>query len=105
MAIVLPETYDRRVIFIVPWESRAVVGTTDTGTGDLDRPTATRDDILYLLPHLNPYLSVHLTEENIIRTYPGYRPLLRPRNTNQSTAKLSRSHSLLESPSGPVPLG
>ncbi len=86
MAIVLPETDDRRVIFIVPWESRAVVGTTDTGTGDLDRPSATRDDILYLLHHLNRYLSVQLTEENIIGTYAGYRPLLRPRNTNQSTA-------------------
>ncbi len=102
MAIVLPETDDRRVIFIVPWESRAVVGTTDTGTGDLDRPTATRDDILYLLHHLNRYLSVHLTEENIIGTYAGYRPLLRPRNTKQSTAKLSRSHSVLESSSGLV---
>jgi glycerol-3-phosphate dehydrogenase len=102
MAIVLPETDDRRVIFIVPWESRAIVGTTDTGTGDLDRPTATRDDILYLLHHLNRYLSVHLTEENIISTYAGYRPLLRPRNTNRSTAKLSRSHSVLESSSGLV---
>src|SRR5258708_20755056 len=56
MAIVLPETTDIRVIFIVPWESLAVGGTTDTGSGDLDPPTATRDDILYLLHHLNRYL-------------------------------------------------
>jgi len=102
MAIVLPETDDRRIIFIVPWESRAIVGTTDTGTGDLDQPSATRDDVLYLLHHLNRYLSVHLTEENIISAFAGYRPLLRPRNTNQSTARLSRSHSVLESPSGLV---
>src|SRR5262249_7326382 len=102
MAIVLPETDDRRIIFIVPWESRAIVGTTDTGTGNLDQPSATRDDVLYLLYHLNRYLSVRLTEQNIISTYAGYRPLLRPRNTNQSTARLSRSHSVLQSPSGLV---
>jgi glycerol-3-phosphate dehydrogenase len=102
MAIVLPETDDRRVIFIVPWESRAIVGTTDTGSGDLDRPIATRDDILYLLNHVNRYLSIQLTEDNIISTYAGYRPLLLPRSSKHSTAKLSRSHSVLESPSGIV---
>lgn len=102
MAIVLPETDDRRVIFIVPWESRAIVGTTDTGSGDLDRPIATRDDILYLLNHVNRYLSIRLTEDNIISTYAGYRPLLLPRSSKHSTAKLSRSHSVLESPSGIV---
>jgi len=102
MAIVLPETDDRRVIFIVPWESRAIVGTTDTGSGDLDHPAATHDDILYLLNHLNRYLSIQLTEDNIISTYAGYRPLLLPRSTKHSTARLSRSHSVLESPSGLV---
>jgi glycerol-3-phosphate dehydrogenase len=102
MAIVLPETDDRRIIFIVPWESRAVIGTTDTGTGDLDHPTATREDISYLLHHLNRYLSIHLTEADIISTYAGYRPLLSARSSNHSTAKLSRSHSVLKSPSGLV---
>src|SRR5579872_3476697 len=59
-AIVLPETDDKRILFLVPWESRAVFGTTDTGSGDLDHPTATQDDIAYLLHHLNRYLSVNL---------------------------------------------
>jgi len=101
-AIVLPETDDRRIIFIVPWESRAVIGTTDTGFGDLDHPAATHEDISYLLHHLNRYLSVHLTEADIISTYAGYRPLLSARSSKHSTAKLSRSHSVLESPSGLV---
>jgi len=33
---VLPETDDKRVLFLVPWQSRAVFGTIDTGSGDLD---------------------------------------------------------------------
>ena len=101
-AIVLPETDDKRILFIVPWESRAIFGTTDTGTGDLDHPMATQEDISYLLNHLNRYLSVHLTKENIISVYAGYRPLLRSRSSAHSTARLSRTHAVLQSPSGLV---
>jgi glycerol-3-phosphate dehydrogenase len=102
-AIVLPETEDKRVLFIVPWESRVVFGTTDTGKGDLDHPTATQEDIAYLLKYLNRYLNVNLTEENIISVYAGYRPLVRPRSkAGGSTAQLSRTHAVLQSPSGLV---
>lgn len=102
-AIVLPETDDRRILFIVPWETRAIYGTTDTGSGDLNHPAANRDDIAYLLEHLNRYLSVSLTEEDIISTYAGYRPLLKPRqNSEHSSAKLSRTHAVFQDHSGVV---
>jgi glycerol-3-phosphate dehydrogenase len=101
-AIVLPETEDKRILFIVPWESRAIFGTTDTGSGDLDHPTASREDIVYLLKYLNRYLSVTLTEDNIISSYAGYRPLVSPRKAGGSTARVSRTHAVLESPSGLV---
>src|SRR5437763_909928 len=101
-AIVLPETEDKRILFIVPWESRAIFGTTDTGTGDLDHPTASKEDVAYLLKYLNRYLTVKLTEENIISTYTGYRPLVSPRRPGRATAKVSRTHAVLESPSGLV---
>ncbi len=101
-AIVLPETDDKRILFLVPWQSRAVFGTTDTGSGDLDHPTATKDDIEYLLHHLNRYLSVNLTGDDIISVYAGYRPLLRARSAEHSTAKLSRTHAVLQNSSGLV---
>lgn len=102
-AVVLPETDDRRILFIVPWGSRAIFGTTDTGSGDLNHPLATNKDVSYLLEHLNRYLSVHLTGDDIISTYAGYRPLVRPgRGSKHSPAKLSRTHTVLESPSGLV---
>lgn len=101
-AIVLPETEDKRILFIVPWGSRAIFGTTDTGSGDLDHPQTTHEDIAYLLKYLNRYLTLHLTEKDIISTYVGYRPLVKPRNTNASTAKLSRTHAVLQSASGLV---
>jgi glycerol-3-phosphate dehydrogenase len=102
-AVVLPETNDRRILFIVPWGSRAIFGTTDTGSGDLNHPVATNNDVTYLLAHLNRYLSIHLTTDDIISTYAGYRPLVRPgRGTKHSSAKLSRTHAVLENPSGLV---
>ena len=102
-AIVLPETEDKRILFVVPWESRVVFGTTDTGTGDLNHPTANADDIAYLLKYINQYFKVHLTEEHIISVYAGYRPLVKPHSkSGNSTAKISRSHEVLQSPSGLV---
>ncbi|HTI15429.1 MAG TPA: glycerol-3-phosphate dehydrogenase/oxidase [Dictyobacter sp.] len=99
-AIVFPETEDKRVLFLVPWESRAIFGTTDTGTGDLDHPIVSPADISYLLKYLNRYLTVHFTEEDIISTYAGYRPLVKPATTQKATARLSRSHVVLEHSTG-----
>ena len=101
-AIVLPETEDKRILFVVPWGSRAIFGTTDTGGESLDHPRTTQTDIEYLLKYLNRYLTVKVTKGDIISTYAGYRPLIKPRKENASTAKLSRTHAVLESPTGLV---
>jgi glycerol-3-phosphate dehydrogenase len=102
-AIVLPETEDKRILFILPWEARVVFGTTDTGSGDLDHPEVTQEDVAYLLKHLNRYLSLELTEEHIVSTYVGYRPLFKPRGkASRSTARLSRTHAVLQNASGLV---
>ncbi|MBV9709276.1 MAG: glycerol-3-phosphate dehydrogenase/oxidase [Chloroflexi bacterium] len=101
-ALVLPETDDRRLLFVIPWQSRVILGTTDTGADDLDHPTVTHADVAYLLNHLNRYFSTHLTTEHIISTYAGYRPLVKSRTAGAATAKLSRNHTVLQSPSGLV---
>lgn len=99
-AAVLPETEDERILFVLPWGSRAIIGTTDTGTGDLDHPTPTPEDIQYLLRHVNLYLDVQLTEDDIISVYAGYRPLVSTRSA--STSKLSRTHVIDQDHTGLV---
>ncbi len=101
-AIVLPETDDKRILFLVPWESRVIFGTTDTGSGDLDHPTATSEDIQYLFKHLKRYLTIDLSEEDILSVYAGYRPLVLPHKASHSSSQLSRTHAVLQSPSGLV---
>lgn len=101
MAIVLPQTEDNRILFVIPWEGRAIIGTTDTGSGDLDHPVASEGDIAYLIRHVNHYLNVRLTQEDIISTFAGYRPLVRSRDKTQGK-NLSRTHAILENPNGLV---
>ena len=56
-ALVLPETEDERVMFVVPWLGRAVVGTTDTPySGDPAHPLTDGDDTAYMLRHIHIYL-------------------------------------------------
>lgn len=98
--IVLPETDDGRILFVLPWEDRAVIGTTDTGTGDLDHPEATPEDIDYLIRHVNRYLNVNLTRDDLISAFAGYRPLVSSRE--KSSANLSRSHVVVQESNGMV---
>jgi glycerol-3-phosphate dehydrogenase len=100
-AIVLPETDDGRIIFVVPWLSRAIVGTTDTATSLGAPPVAKQGDITYLLNHLNRYLRAPVTHADIVSTYAGYRPLLRLKR-GAATGKLSRAHEVVERADGLV---
>jgi len=100
-AVVLPETEDGRLIFIVPWQGRAVIGTTDTPGGDIERPRADADEIAYVLRTTNGSIRSHLTEVDIISTYAGYRPLVRARDGAKSAA-LARTHAVLSAPNGLV---
>ena len=104
-AIVLPETEDGRIIFLVPWRSRVLVGTTDTPTQTLGADSASVDDIDYLLNHLNRYLRHKVTRADIVSTYAGYRPLLELHHASGisgslATRRLSRTHALVEGENG-----
>lgn len=100
-AIVLPETEDGRLLFIVPWGARVTIGTTDTEGGDVDKPLASDDDVEYLLRHINRYMSCNLRREDIISVWAGYRPLVKAKDSAASS-KLSRTHAVVEGPPGMV---
>ncbi len=99
-AVVLPETEDGRILYIIPWSARAIIGTTDTGTGNLDDPQASPADIAYLMKHVNQYLEVNLTGDDILSVYAGYRPLVKSRGAR--AAELSRTHVVLQEVNGMV---
>jgi glycerol-3-phosphate dehydrogenase len=102
-AAVLPETDDGRLLFLVPWGPRVTIGTTDTIGGDVDRPAAGPEDLDYLLRHVNRYMSCDLRPEDVISAWAGYRPLLSAKNGDaMSSARLSRTHAVIDGPAGMV---
>lgn len=87
-AIVLPETEDGRIIFVVPWGNHAMVGTTDTPfDGDPSHPSANDEDIDYLKRHLVRYFDID--DPNPISAWAGLRALAVDRG--ETTAEASRA--------------
>ena len=81
------------VLFVIPWGSFWLVGTTDTDWNlDLAHPAASRTDLDYLLAQANRWLSPALTRGDIVGVYAGLRPLLH--GESDSTSKLSREHAV-----------
>jgi glycerol-3-phosphate dehydrogenase len=83
----------RSVLFVIPWRSHWIVGTTDTGWDfDLAHPAATRADIGYLLDTVNTVLATPLNDGDIEGVYAGLRPLLA--GESEETSRLSREHAV-----------
>lgn len=99
-AVVLPETDDGRLLFIVPWGSRVIVGTTDTEGGDIDRPQASPADIDYLVRHVNRYVAAGISKEDIVSSWAGYRPLVSTPGNSKLSSRLSRTHAVIDGPGG-----
>ena len=84
---------EKSLLFIIPWGSHWIIGTTDTDWDlDLAHPAASQTDIDYLLGHANSLLADPLTREDVVGVYAGLRPLLS--GESDSTSKLSREHAV-----------
>jgi glycerol-3-phosphate dehydrogenase len=81
------------VMFVIPWGSHWIIGTTDTDWNlDLAHPAATKADIDYILQTVNQVLATPLTHADIDGVYAGLRPLLA--GESEETSKLSREHAV-----------
>jgi len=84
---------EKSLLFIIPWGSHWIIGTTDTDWNlDLAHPAASQTDIDYLLEHANTLLQDPLTREDVVGVYAGLRPLLS--GESEATSKLSREHAV-----------
>ncbi len=91
----------RSVLFVIPWGSKWIVGTTDTDwTLDKAHPAASRTDIEYVLEQVNRVLAVPLTRDDVVGVYAGLRPLLS--GESEATSQLSREHAVARTSPGLV---
>jgi glycerol-3-phosphate dehydrogenase len=101
-ALMIPRTDDGRVLFVVPWHRRALVGTTDTPVPEVSvEPRPLEEEVNFLLEHAARYLTRDPRPEDVVSVYVGLRPLVRHEGVGR-TASLSRDHSIFESASGLV---
>jgi len=83
---------DGRPFFVVPWDKKLLVGTTDERyAGDLDRVEADAREIGYLLRETNrAFPTARLTRVDVLYTYSGVRPL--PRIAEGEEGGITRRH-------------
>jgi len=91
----------KRIVFCIPWGTdRTVIGTTDTF---YDAPPedvhADAADVTYLLELANNYFpDARLTPDDVLATWAGVRPLIKPDSDVATASDVSREHHILERP-------
>ena len=102
-AIMIPKTSDGRVLFVVPWHEKVVVGTTDTLIEHSSfEPKALEKEIQFILDTAKKYLVKVPTREDVLSVFAGLRPLAAPKEEGKSTKEVSRSHKIIVDKSGLV---
>lgn len=101
-AIMVPHTDDGRVLFVIPWHGKVLVGTTDTAMPKAElEPRALDEEIGFVLRNAARYLAKAPERKDILSVFAGQRPLVRPPGKDGSSTKaISRNHEVLISDSG-----
>ncbi|MDK4152852.1 glycerol-3-phosphate dehydrogenase/oxidase [Staphylococcus pseudintermedius] len=91
---------DGRMIFAIPREGKAYVGTTDTFyNNDKSKPLVNQEDRDYLVDAINyMFPTVHITDADIESTWAGVRPLIFEEGKDPS--EISRKDEIWEGESG-----
>lgn len=100
-ALLLTSPQDGRVFFLIPWEGKSLLGTTDTPfAGDPSNPTVEKEDVEYLQRAFSYYFKN--TPLQVLSSFAGIRPLVKSSHTNPSA--ISRDFHLSTTGSGVLTL-
>ena len=91
-----------RSIFVLPWQGRTLIGTTDNDyEGPLEHIPPAEDDVEYLLQATNDFFGTALSAADLTGAYAGVRPLITSGDPRKSV-DISRKAELFETSSGLV---
>lgn len=99
-AVLIPSLGENRFLFVIPWQGRTIVGTTDTDyTGDLDEPCAEASEVDRVVQSAaRAFPGSKLTNKDVISTFAGLRPLIA--SDGLSSKDASRKEEIFESERG-----
>lgn len=91
-AVVITE--GKRILFVLPWGDRIIIGTTDTDyRGAPENVAVDAPDVAYVLRTVNEFFpTLALRESDIISSWAGIRPLIA--NPDGSPSDISRAHQI-----------
>jgi glycerol-3-phosphate dehydrogenase len=102
-AVMVPHTDDGRVLFVIPWHDRVLVGTTDTPmTRANEEPRALPEEVEFILRNAARYLEREPSRADVRAVFAGMRPLVHEGGIGGSTKSISRSHKVVVSTGGLV---
>jgi glycerol-3-phosphate dehydrogenase len=91
--VLLPQTPDGRVLYMLPWLGHTLIGTTDVSVPRPDYvQQAPQEDIAWLLKTASQVLQKPLEAQQVSASFVGYRPLVRTSQTGKISSQLSRAH-------------
>ncbi|WP_243090415.1 FAD-dependent oxidoreductase [Thermus neutrinimicus] len=90
VGLLLPRTRDGRVLFLLPWGGRALLGTTDLPAEATACPLPGEEEVAYLLEEIRPYLGD--LSDRVLAAWAGLRPLV----GKGETRLLVRDHLIVE---------
>jgi glycerol-3-phosphate dehydrogenase len=105
-AWLIPSLTSHRFYFVVPWEGRVNIGTTDTDySGDKDHPQAEPEEVNEILGAINSYFpEARLEPSDVISSWAGLRPLITDPRVS-ATTEISRKEEIIESEDGLISIG
>jgi len=71
------QNYDNRIVFVIPYKNvYSLIGTTEVDVNSPDNPKISNEEKIYLINTINNHFIKQISEEDIVYTYSGIRPLI-----------------------------
>lgn len=77
---------ERRIFFVLPYQGKALIGTTEQRQSLNDNIKPSEQEIDYLINAYNHYFKTPINKQNIVKSFAGLRPLIKSAdNPNKAT--------------------
>lgn len=102
--LIIPQTSDGRVLFVLPWQGHVVLGTTDVPCDvATTHPRPEPEEIEFILSEVARYLTRAPQRDDITSQWSGVRSLVLPASgTSTATRSIGREHAIWQDPDGLV---
>ncbi len=68
---------DNRIVFVIPYKGKySLIGTTEVDVDTPDNPSISNEEKIYLVNTINNHFIKQISQEDIVETYSGIRPLI-----------------------------